>query len=163
MDWSEHEDLQVLDPKAGFADVLDDRDDRTIESVESVPAANAGLVSKAMESQFSVTRVVTLPTVAMTGAGMIAPAASRARLDDEFEVGEDRESMRRWATRFSDSDRNGTWIDGRQEVQVAEAPEDSEASEVENDGFFARLWGAVRGLAGAGSRGGSDERDHKRN
>jgi hypothetical protein len=93
----------------------------------------------------------------MTGVG-------RNSADDAFVSGNDAGATRRWAARYSDDHAGvaNSWFDDSHD-EAKGSPDDSGVyTRAESGGFFARLWGAVRGLGASGSRNASDERENKR-
>jgi len=166
--WSGGEDMAVLDPKADLGDSFEST---RFADAEAAPFDFHEMpvpVSSAFEDHFSVTQVASMPTFALTAstaAAGLVPANPRGSVADEFEPESQRDAQRRWASRFSDAgqgDAAQAW-DESHEGNSPPSPEDSGVYvPVASDGFFARLWGAVRGLGGSLSRSHADEREHKR-
>jgi len=164
--WSDHEDMQVLDPHAGFTDFAHESADRVAASSESAAHDDPVPISSAIESHFSITQVVTIPTLTMTGsAAESAPsAAAGGSVRDQFVVDDDPTAAHRWATRFSDdaASLGSSWLDDHHDDPVGSSADSDESAHAELGGFFARLWGTVSGFARTGSRSETDERDSKR-
>ncbi len=170
--WDGDEDLQVLDPAGERTDARFDVDDATPD--DAPESAMAVPLLTALESRFTVTQTLTLPTFGYAGspAGGVSlptPLGSTARDLYGFAADESVDSAkRRWASRFGPTDDgvevstfdNDTFRDGAPHANAAAftAPDAS--------GVLARLWGAVRGLGGTASRAGDrtdlDERNARR-
>ena len=168
--WNDVENIGVLDPFEHLAD--------SVEMVgsgdDAAPESSGELIGAptAIDHEYRVTEVFTLPTLATTeapAAGFIPPAPERLSLPDAFEdaVENDDDNARRWHSRFGEEPAfNGQLSVGPSEGEIAAgAPHTEEVAAAfspQSSGFFARVWGAVRGLAATASPSGDRENDGPR-
>ncbi len=164
--WSGHEDLGVLDPQADHGDAFADF---AQDSVDDARLDSALPLLPAMEDHFNITQTVSLPTFGFSGPQSWNPpgAGSGGSVGEAFAELPDDAADRRWNTRYADAEggADGGWLDDV-EISSSASPHDSGVfASNEVGGFFARLWGAVRGLGGTAARAedrSTDQRDNRR-